>query len=169
MKNLFLTCMVLFLVFTIGCQESSITDPTQPLTKNYVGADDIGAVNHNIIGLKYQLADPRGEGTCLLTGQVSYENTVISAITTDGKVWVKVRLEMISLLCHLSKSAHPIRWKIEKKTEDNMFFTNAETTGKTLRKEYSITNRSDIELCVTYLVTLKSVKVVDVFLSRIEQ
>jgi hypothetical protein len=164
MKNLFLTCMVLFLVFTIGCQESSITDPTQSLDKN-----NIGSVNHNIIGLKYQLADPRGESTFLLTGQVSYENTVISAITTDGKVWVKVRLEMVSLLRRSGESNHPPRWKIEKKTEDNMFFTNAETTGKTLRKEYSITNRSDIELCVTYLVTLKSVKVVDVFLSRIEQ
>ena len=172
MKNLFLTCMVLFLVFTFGCQESFITDPTQPLAENQdaqVTNDDLikndpGDVNHNIISLKYQLADPGGEGTCLLTGQVSYENTVISAITTDGKVWVKVRLEMVALLCHLRKSAHPPRWKIEKKTEDLMFFTTTESPAKKLSKTYSITNRDDVELSVTYLITFKSVKVVGIFL-----
>ena len=163
MKNLFLTCMVLFLVFTFGCQESFITDPTQPLAK-----DDPGAVNHNIISLKYQLADPSGLGACQLTGQVSYFNTIIPSITDDGKVWVKVRLEMIALLCRSRESDHPPRWKIEKKTEDKMFFTNTGLAVKTLHKTYSITNRDDVELYVKYLITLKSVKVVKVFLRHIE-
>ena len=164
MNNLFLTCMVLFLVFIFGCQESSITDPTQPLDKA-----EIGAVNHNIIGLNYNLADPTAGGNCQLTGQVAYNNTRIPSISTDdGKVWVKVRLDMSSQLCHLMEGAyHPI-WKIEQKTEDKVFFTNPATltTPKKLCKSYKITNRGDIELCVTYIITLKSVKVVEVFLQR---
>ena len=172
MKNLFLTCMVLFLVFTFGCQDSFITDPTQPLAENQDSQftnddlikDDPGAVNHNIIGLKYQLADPGGEGTCLLTGQVSYFNTILQPITDDGKVWVKVRLEMVALLCRSTESNHPPRWKIEKKTEDKMFFTSTGSPTKRLSKTYSITNRDDVELFVTYLISSKTVKVVKIYL-----
>ena len=160
MKNLFLTCMVLILVFIFGCQESSITDPVQPLTK-----DETGVVNRNLIGLKYQLADPFSRTAYMLTGQVSYNNTIIPSITDDGKVWVKVILGMSSQLSRSRGTEHPV-WKIEKKTEDKVFFTNSATvaTAKMLHKAYRITNRSDIELGVTYLITLKSVKVVEVFL-----
>ena len=171
MKNLFLTCMVLFLVFTFGCQESSITDPTQPLTKNYVGADDIDDVNHNIIGLEYRLADPSGGSSLLLTGQVSFNNTILPSITDDGKMWVKVILGMSAQLSRTSatdhqgsETAHPV-WKIEQKTEDKVSFTNLATltTAEKLFKTYSITNRDDVELCVTYVITLKSVRVAEVF------
>ena len=158
MKNLILTCMVLFLVFVFGCQESSITDPTQPLTK-----DENGAVNHNIIGLKYQLADPSMGGVCQLNGQVTYVNTILPSITDDGKIWVKVRLEMISQLCPQKESTLP-PWRIEKKTEDKIFFTNNTDAVKFLHKTYKITNRRDVELFVTYSTTLRSVKVVKVFL-----
>jgi len=162
MKNLFLTCMVLSLVFIFGCQESSITDPTQPLTK-----DEFGTVNHNVIGLKYKLADPRGAGTLDLTGQVSYNNTIIPSIDDDGKIWVKVRLEMIAQLSSIMRTEHP-EWKIEEKTEDNMLFSNTGSVAKKLYKTYSITNRDDVVLNVTYLVTLKSVRVAEVFFIRIE-
>jgi hypothetical protein len=159
MKNLFLTCVVLFLVFIFGCQESSITDPTQPLSKN-----DIADVNHNLISLKYKLADPRGGGTLDLTGQVSYNNTILPSITDDGKVWVKVILGMSSQLGRTRGTEHP-EWKIEQKTEDKVFFTNPATvtTAKKLTKTYSITNRDNVELCVTYIITLKKVRVAEVF------
>jgi hypothetical protein len=174
MKNLFLTCMVLFLVFTIGCQESSITDPTQPLaeiqdsqfTNDDLIKNDPGNVNHNIIGLKYQLADPGGGGICQLTGQVKYETTIISSITTVRKVWVKVRLEMVALLCRSSESDHPPRWTIEKKTEDRVLLGNTDPQTKTLYKAYNICNRGDVKLYVEYLITSKSVKVVKVYLKR---
>ena len=158
MKNLILSCMVLFLVFVFGCQESSITDPTQPLAK-----DEIGAVSHNIIGLKYQLADPSSGAAYELSGQVAYVNTVLPAINDDGKTWVKVRLEMSSQLNYDKAQDHPI-WKIEKKTEDKVFFINNTDAAKKLSKTYKITNKSDIELFVTYLITLHRVTVVDVFL-----
>ncbi len=159
MKNLFLTCMVLFLVFIFGCQESSITDPTQPLDKNAI-AD----VNHNVIGLKHRLADPSGGSILLLTGQVSYSNTILPSITDDGKVEVKVILGMSSKLRSTSGSDHPV-WKIEQKTEDKVFFTNSGqgAAAKKLTKTYSITNRDNVELCVTYFITLKSVRVAEVF------
>ncbi|MCZ6704000.1 MAG: hypothetical protein O6940_13300, partial [Ignavibacteria bacterium] len=158
MKNLFLTCMVLILVFIFGCQESSITDPVQPLTK-----DETGVVNRNLIGLKYQLADPFSRTAYMLTGQVKYENTITPSIDDVRKVWVKVRLEMTSQLYPLRGSNIPL-WKIEEKTEDKVFFTTTGSAAKRLYKTYSITNRGDIELGVTYLITLKSVKVVEVFL-----
>ena len=170
MKTLFLTCMVLFLVFTIGCQESSITDPTQPLTKNYVGADDIAGLPPNIIGLNYKLADALcyGSGTDIsgttyeLSGQVKYATTIVSP-GNIGKKWVNVRLEMIAQLSKSRGSDHPV-WKIEKKTEDRVLLGNTDPQSKTLQKVYRITNRRDVELCVTYLITLKSVTVIKVFL-----
>jgi hypothetical protein len=161
MKNLFLTCMVLSLVFIFGCQESSITDPTQPLAKNDIAAD----VNHNQIGLNYKLADPRGGGTLELAGQVSYNNTILPSITDDGKVWVKVILGMSSQLSRSGGTEHPV-WKIEEKTEDNMLFTNTGSVAKKLYKTYSITNRDDVVLSVTYFITLKRVRVAEVFISR---
>jgi len=158
MKNLILTCVVLSLVFVFGCQESSITDPTQPLAK-----DEIGSVNHNIIGLKYELADPSNGAAYELIGQVAYQNTVLPAITDDGKTWVKVRLEMSSKLSFDMAVDHPM-WKIEKKTEDKVFFTNNTDAAKKLYKTYRITNRRDVELRVTYSITLNKVAVIDVFL-----
>jgi len=166
MKTLFLTCMVLFLVFTIGCQESSITDPTQPLTKV-----EIAGLPSNIIGLDYKLADALcyGSGTDIsettyeLSGQVKYATTIVSPSATDGKVWVKVRLEMIAQLSKSRGFDHPV-WKIEKKTEDRVLLGNTDPQTKTLQKVYRITNRRDVELCVTYLITLKSVTVIKVFL-----
>jgi hypothetical protein len=159
MKNLFSTCMVLFLVFTFGCQESSITDPTQPVAKV-----EIADLPSNQIGLKYKLADPRGGGTLDLTGRVTYSNTILPSITDDGKVWVKVILGMSSQLIRNSGTEHPA-WKIEDKTEDKVFFTNPATvaTAKKLCKTYSITNRDNVELCVTYIITLKKVRVAEVF------
>jgi len=171
MKTLFLTCMVFFLVFIFGCQESSITDPTQPLTKNYVGADDIAGVPPNIIGLDYKLAGGSciGSGTDIsettyeLSGHVKYATTIVSPSATDGKVWVNVRLEMIAQLSKSRGSEHP-EWKIEKKTEDRVLLGNTDPQTKTLQKVYRITGRRDVELSVTYLITLKSVKVIKVFL-----
>ncbi len=170
MKNLFLTCMVLFLVFIFGCQESSITGPTQPLAEDQDAQVNNNELipdpgNHNIIGLKYQLVDPRGGSTLDLIGQVSYKNTVLPAITDIGKVWVKVRLEMSSQLFYSRGSDHP-KWKIEKKTEDNVLISNTGPATKKLLKKYTITNRDDILLYVTYLISFNSVKVVGVFLIK---
>ena len=174
MKNLFLTSMVLFLVFIFGCQESTITDPTQPLAEDQdaqvnnkdLFQDKPDDVNHNIISLKYELSDPGSPDATQLTGQVSYFNTIMQPITDDGKIWVKVRLEMVALLSRSSESDHPPRWIIEKKTEDKVFFTSTGSAAKELSKTYSITNRDDVKLFVTYLVTSKTVTISSVLLRR---
>jgi hypothetical protein len=174
MKNLFLTSMVLFLVFIFGCQESTITDPTQPLAEDQdaqvnnkdLFQDKPDDVNHNIISLKYELFDPGSPDATQLTGQVSYFNTIMQPITDDGKIWVKVRLEMVALLSRSSESDHPPRWIIEKKTEDKVFFTSTGSAAKELSKTYSITNRDDVKLFVTYLVTSKTVTISSVLLRR---
>ena len=174
MKNLFLTSMVLFLVFIFGCQESTITDPTQPLAEDQdaqvnnkdLFQDKPDDVNHNIISLKYELSDPGSPDATQLTGQVKYETTIISSSNTNRKVWVKVRLEMVALLSRSSESDHPPRWIIEKKTEDKVFFTSTGSAAKELSKTYSITNRDDVKLFVTYLVTSKTVTISSVLLRR---
>ena len=162
MKNLFLTFVALFLVFVFGCQESSITDPTQPLAKN-----DVTDVNHNLISLKYQLSDPMGGKDLELAGQVSYSNTILPSIFDDGKFSVKVILGMSSQLSRNGGIDHPV-WKIEEKTEDIVHFTNSGPAAKKMQKIYKITNRDDMQLIVSYSITLKSVSVEKVFLSRIK-
>jgi maltoporin len=170
MKNLILTCMVLFLVFVFGCQESSITDPTQQLAEDQDGQvedkdifqDKPGDVNHNLIDLKYQLVDPYNGTTYELTGQVIFKNTFIS-YTEDGRhVWVNVRLEMSAELSPNRGFDNPI-WNIEEVTEENMLFTATGSERKKV-KTYSFTNRDDIKLRVIYLISFKSVKVVAISL-----
>jgi len=166
MKNLILTCMALFLVFLFGCQESSITDPSQQFAEDQNKdanhsdwfQDRPDDRMHNIIGLKYQLTDPSTGVAYILNGLVEYENTFLPFIDDARKVWVKVGLKMSSQLSFDMASDHPV-WKIEKKTEDNVLFTATGSATKELNKIYSITNRRDIELRVTYLISFKAVKV----------
>lgn len=44
----------------------------------------IGVVNHNVIGSKYELADPSSGNAYELSGQVIYENTLITSIDKCG-------------------------------------------------------------------------------------
>ena len=171
MKNLFLTSAVLFLAFIIGCQESSITDPTQPFAENkdpMVNIDDQFQgkpedVNHNIIGLKYELADPGSPEASQLNGQVQYETSSFLSIGNSRKVKVKVKLQISAELSKSRGIVHPL-WKIEDKSEDYVVLSDTDPQTKKLSKAYSITNRDDVKLHVTYLITSKRVQIVDVFL-----
>ncbi|MFC2094578.1 hypothetical protein ACFLSH_03005 [Bacteroidota bacterium] len=171
MKNLFLTCAVLFLVFAFGCQESSITDPIQPIAEDQdtkVNNSDLfqdkpDVRNHNLIGLKYRLADPSSAAFYELSGKVKYETAIIRSTDDSRRFMVSVKLGISALMFNSGVTDHPI-WKIEKNTVDNVLFTITGTPAKKLHKAYTITNRDDVKLVVTYLITSKSVKVLEVFL-----
>jgi hypothetical protein len=159
--------MVLLLVFAIGCQESSITDPTQQFAEDQGKEvkhsdwfqDRPDDTNHNIIGLKYHLSDPRSGALYALNGQVEFKTTFLPDIDDTRKVWVKVELNMSSQLTYDIVVDHPI-WKIEKKTVDKLLFTADGPATQKVNQRYSISNREDIELCATYLVSLnKGIKV----------
>ena len=168
MKNLFLISLVLSLVFAFGCQDTFITDPTQPLAEDQnaqvnLFQDEANEVNHNVIGLSYELTDPASGDACDLMGQVEYETSTFPSFGTSGTVKVKVKLAISARLFKLSGEDHP-SWRIEKKTEDIVTLSETDPRSQKLNKSYTISNRDDVKLHVRYLITSKRVQIVNVFL-----
>ena len=73
MKKLFLTIVVFSVLFIIGCQENSITDPvsTESINKD----QNPGTYLHDFISLEGALNDPYpiGNSYYIISGQIEYE------------------------------------------------------------------------------------------------
>ena len=172
MKKLFLFFVVFLVALTIGCQESSITNPPVPDATQRQGnvqnlANDESKKSDNIIDLNYVLVDPKGQVKCELVGQVQYNIQILPNINDIRYFQVKVGLKMFSQLRHLVDVDKDLSiWEIEGKSEDKLYIDNTGlTTPSFLRKTYKITNRSDIVLRVTYEIGSREVKVKDIKLN----
>jgi hypothetical protein len=75
MKNLFVSLVIVTVLFVLGCQENSITDPVanEPTEKIQPGTPN--AYIHGIIRLEGALNDPHliGNSFYLIIGQIEYE------------------------------------------------------------------------------------------------
>jgi hypothetical protein len=75
MKNLFVSLVAIFVLFVIGCQENSITDPiaNEPVDKVQTGTPD--TYRHGIIPLESALRDPYPVGNSFyrISGQIEYD------------------------------------------------------------------------------------------------
>jgi hypothetical protein len=75
MKNLFVSLAVAAVLFAIGCQENSITDPiaSEPVSKVQTGVPD--TYHHGIIPLEGTLNDPYPIGNSFyrISGQIEYD------------------------------------------------------------------------------------------------
>ncbi len=166
MKKLFLSLFVFLVALTIGCQESSITNPPVPDGTQRQGnalnlANDDIKKPDNIIDLKYELVDPKRQVQSELVGQVQYNIQILPNINDIRYFQVKVGLKMFSQLRHLVDKDLSI-WEIKGKSEDKLFIAKTGWTPNYLRKTYKVSNRSDIVLSVTYEVRRKVIKVKDV-------
>jgi hypothetical protein len=81
MKNLFISLVTAAVLFVIGCQENSITDPlaTEPVDKVQAGTPD--TYLHGFISLEGALKDPYpiGNSFYLINGQIEYEQRTVYA------------------------------------------------------------------------------------------
>src|SRR3989337_2771054 len=152
MKKLFFILVFFPVILFVGCQESSITEPTQSFLK------ETNASLADTINLCCLLADPAG-GNCQLTGSVIYVHQIIGSQTEgDGLFLVSLSLDMNSILCSLDNPALS-QWTIQGQSEDEFYIS--EEGIVVLEKYYLINNRSDIILGVHYLVTTEGVGIPD--------
>ena len=79
MKNLFVSLVTVFVLFVIGCQENSITDPIANEFANKVQAATPDKYFSGIIPLKAVLSDPYPVGNSFyrISGQIEYDFKIL--------------------------------------------------------------------------------------------
>ena len=100
-------------------------------------------------------------GECNIKGEVTYMLETLEYIADSVKM--KIKLEMDAELC--TKLLNPIKCEIYGNSQNNVF---VKVNGKLLfDKTYRISHRSDLILCVQYLITTESVSVMKMNLLQI--
>ena len=150
---------VLFSIFIVlslfGCGENPV-NPSDSIPNPEINKDlQAGSgIIKDEIPICCQAFDPV-TGECSITGKVTYMHQILE-YTTDS-VRVKINLEMDSELC--TKLMHPMQYEIYGSSEDIEF---VKVNGKILiDKTYEISYRTDIILCVQYLVTTEAVSIME--------
>ncbi|MDZ7623621.1 MAG: hypothetical protein U5J96_04120 [Ignavibacteriaceae bacterium] len=81
MKNLFVSLVTISVLFVIGCQENSITDPVANESANKVQAVTPDTYFHGVIPLESVLKDPYPVGNSFyrINGQIEYDFRILYA------------------------------------------------------------------------------------------
>jgi hypothetical protein len=158
MKKLFLTTAIFSVLFFIGCQENSITEPAGTLEKTG------DPVNREIIQMNFVIDDPLA-GSIELVGEVYYTHELASSDQLSNLFLVSVSLDLNAQLFDMLGGTHP-EWSSSGKSEDSMYIS--EEGIYILQKAYSITNRDDVVLIVQYLVTTEGVGIPNCWLELID-
>jgi hypothetical protein len=158
MKKLLLTAVVFSVLFIIGCQENSITDPVGTLEKRS------NTDTREIIQMNFMIDDPLA-GKVELVGEVYYTHELANSDHRSSQFLVSVSLELNVQLFDMLGGTHP-EWSSSGKSEDSMYIS--EEGIYILQKAYSITNRDDVVLIVQYLVTTEGVGIPNCWLELID-
>jgi hypothetical protein len=158
MKKLLLTAVVFSVLFIIGCQENSITDPVGTLEKRS------NTDTREIIQMNFMIDDPLA-GKVELVGEVYYTHELANSDHRSSQFLVSVSLELNVQLFDMLGGTHP-EWSSSGKSEDSMYIS--EEGIYILQKAYSITNRNDVVLIVQYLVTTEGVGIPNCWLEIID-
>lgn len=159
MKILSAIGVVIFLV-TLGCQENPVNPTqTQPLFKDKPAPEQL-------IKICCELCDPQNN-VCGLNGRANYVFEVIEeAMTPRSTTLISLRINLKARLCKKSGMPNSL-WCIEGKSND---IVQVSEDGILLfDKCYFISNRNDIVLLVTYLVTTNGMGIARVQLIPVEQ
>ena len=79
MKKLFLTTVIFSVLFIIGCQENSITDPIGDIDQKEVNKSDDPSVHQGTITLEGMLVDPNPvmNSYYIINGEIQYQHSLI--------------------------------------------------------------------------------------------
>ena len=153
MKHLISLIVIIGVMGFSGCSENSPTDPVTQLTK------PDSQIIRDKIDICYQLIDPL-TGSCSLNGCVEYTHQIINAPQTlIGLYTIELTFQMYSEICSNCMMMHP-EWIIRGYSQETV---NVSEEGIALvTKLYEITNRFDVVLKVTYLVTTEGAGAADI-------
>lgn len=148
MKTLNLVLIACLLAFFTNCQENSLNEPEAL----QIEKDKLPAVQS--IKICCELRDPV-YGICNLNGCVDYVFKVINeTMNPRNTTMISLKLQMNSTLCDKLGMVH-LEWRAEGRSNDVIYVS--EEGIVLLEKSYPITNRSDVVLLVTYLVTTNGI------------
>ena len=144
MKNLFVLSILIGITCLYSCGDNIPTDPVAMVSKPSL------EIIHDKIQICCEVLDPRS-GVCGLNGCAEYTHQIINGpANPSGLYTVLLDLQMYSELCSRCMMVHP-DWIIRGYSEETV---NVSEDGIALvTKLYEITNRFDVVLKVTYLVT----------------
>jgi len=161
MKTFFVTLAAFSLALFMGCQESMLNEPADPLLK---GKDDL--ISTNMIKLNYNLRDPL-YGTCCLSGRVTYSFQILNrAMNPTGLNEIAIHIYINSEINDMLGMMH-LEWRVEGRSDDIVYVS--EDGIVLLEKCYSITNRNDVILLVRYLVTTNGIGISGLNLAPLEK
>ena len=153
MKNFFAVAVVISLMFFCACQENITTSPDTGLTKPN------SQIIHDKIPICCEVCDPLS-GVCRVNGCVEYTHQIISrADNPDGLIEIQLDLQMLSKLCDRCMMMHP-EWLARGYSQENVFVS--EEGIALVTKYYDITNRFDVVMKVTYLVTTEGAGIAEI-------
>jgi len=175
MKNLFLSLVVFSILFVIGCQENTITDPLSTESSgiqnvaNGTAVKNIIQDNKNvptIIRFENELPSPYPVNTlieCFIvagTIEVKHQVWQLDPAPLNPQYRVNVKLHMDAEV-NCTKGPYITPWLIKGDTEDTFYFLEAEKKV-TFTKYYKVLGRSDrMQLVCKYGVTLEGVSLID--------
>ena len=161
MKKMFLTIVVLSILFAVGCQENSITEPVSVETTNKVQPTN-DKIHKDIIRLEGLLVDPSEPFNSYLSisGQIQYEHSVVGGPSPMAEVLVSFLIE--ANLQDTDPFTDPIM-SISSQTEDQIYVSEF---GYTLKKSFPIQDRIDgMVLVCQFLVTAETVSLSSMLLA----
>ncbi len=171
MKKLFLTIVTFSILFVVGCQENSITDPIQDAE---LQKDEDPLIHQGTIRLEGILVDPSVPFNNYLTisGAVNFVHTVVHTTVYQKSI---LPVSETYVLLHLSilaeirdpNSLEDITWNVTGNSEDIIYFSENIDRIYTLEKSFAIQGRSDgIVLVCKFLVTTDGIGLNEMWLKK---
>ena len=162
MKNLFLTIVVFSVLFIIGCQENSITDPVQQELQK---TDDPSILSGTIL-LEGILEVPNQPKSYLsINGRVGYIHRIelSNSISTTARQNVSLSLTINAGLSDTYSEKHPY-WLISSKSQDIIYLSKDGIYQ--FVTSFPIQDRSDgMVLVCSFLVTTEGVRLSEMWLA----
>lgn len=150
MKKLLFSFVFFSILFVIGCQENSITDP---IANESVNKDqNPGPYQHGFISLEGMLNDPYpvGNSFYVISGQIEFEHRVVSQNYVSLHLLTNVELKYLCTVCSPS-GTDPLAGFISDDSEDYLLITGSSII---LEKSFTIQEREDgMILKCRFLVT----------------
>lgn len=158
MKKLFLAIVVLSVLFVIGCQENSITDPITVEPTNNVQKTDDTFLRDRIV-LEGLLVDPSVPFTSYMTirGYIEYEHrlVLVDPMLPAPQYYVLLHFSINAELGSPNGYEDPI-WHIQSVSEDRMYVS--EEGIYLLEKSFQVQDRNDgLTLVCRFIVTTDGV------------
>ncbi len=160
MKKLFLTLVTFSILFVVGCQENSITDPLTVEPTNKVQSNPS---HQGTITLERMLTDPYPvmNSYFIINGAIEYEHTLVTREPVPPETYVSLNLSIsaeLTYLCTVCGENHEdtVVGTISNESHDEIFISMWEDEIFSLEKSFPIQGREDgmVLKCTFHVTTI---------------